>query len=113
MQCNAVLQQAIDIYVINIDILSRGLKQSWQDWWESDTWTHWGRVTDIGISNTPIPHIRSSYRSEPFWANLRTAVSTDLTLGERPFFAILHSNNNLLTTVTIPQDSSTVQAPTM
>ena len=65
------------------------------------------------LSNTPIPHIRSSYRSEPFWANLRTAVSTDQTLGERPFFALLHSNNNLLTTVTIPQGSSTVQAPTM
>ena len=61
----------------------------------------------------PIPHIRSSYRSEPFWANLRTAVSTDQALGERPCFALLHSNNNLLTTVTIPQGSSTVQAPTM
>ena len=63
-----------------------------------------------GVTYTPIPHIRSSYRSEPFWVNLRTAVSTDQTLGERPF---LHSNNDLLTTVTIPQGSSTVQAPTM
>ena len=62
------------------------------------------------FTNTPIPHIRSSYRSEPFWANLRKAVSTDQTLGERPFFALLHSNNDLLT---IPQGSSTVQAPTM
>ena len=59
------------------------------------------------------PHIRSSYRSEPFWVNLRTAVSTDHTLGERPFFSLLHSNNDLLTIITIPQGSSTVQAPTM
>ena len=46
--------------------------------------------------------------------DLRTAVSTDQTLGERPFFfALFYSNNNRLTTVTIPQGSSTVQAPTM